>query len=135
MRYTLRFAALLVLVPLIAHAQDDSYYECSFGGNIRRVEILYTEPGTALPCEVHYTKDSEAPGQIQVLWAAQNEAGYCDYQAREFVSKLEGWGWSCEDSSQVPAEDSAEAAAEMLGDESLQPDTTAQVEEDAQRNN
>ena len=72
---------------------------------MRRVEI-YTEPGVTVPCEVHYFKDTEAPGQSEVLWSAQSQAGYCEQKATEFVARLEGWGWDCN------ASDAAAPAAE-----------------------
>ena len=45
--------------------------------------------------EVHYFKDTEAPGQTQVLWRALNEAGYCERMAENFIGKLRDLGWSC----------------------------------------
>ena len=59
-----------------------------------RVEI-YTEPGKTVPCEVHYFKDTEAPGESEVLWSAEAQAGFCEQKAAEFVAKLQGWGWQC----------------------------------------
>ena len=56
-----------------------------------------------MPCEVLYFKDSEAPGERQVLWSATNEAGYCETQAQGFVAKLEGLGWECAGTPGSPA--------------------------------
>lgn len=92
---TLGVTTFLVLVaPLIAAADGAGKYQCTQGDIVRRVEI-YTEPGTTVPCEVHYFKDTEAPGEPQVLWSAKSDAGYCQAKAAEFVAKLEGWGWTC----------------------------------------
>ena len=85
---------LAAAIPGLALAQGAGSYQCSLGDLTRRVEIL-TEPGRAVPCEVHYYKDTEAPGETQVLWSAQSDATYCQQKAEEFVAKLEGWGWSC----------------------------------------
>ena len=76
---------------------------------MRRVEI-YTEPGVTVPCEVHYFKDTEAPGDSEVLWSAQAQEGFCEQKATEFVAKLEGWGWDCGagDSAAPEAEPAAE---------------------------
>ena len=60
----------------------------------RRVQVIY-ETGVSTPCEVHYFKDTESPGESQVLWRALNEEGYCEAKASEFVAKLESWGWAC----------------------------------------
>jgi hypothetical protein len=81
-------------LPLAALAQANDSYRCTMGGKVRRVEIFH-DAGVAVPCEVHYYKDTEAPGERQVLWRALNEAGYCQAQARDFVAKLEGLGWEC----------------------------------------
>ena len=71
-------------------------------GLTRRVEIA-REGGSSVPCEVLYFKDSEAPGERQVLWSATNEAGYCETQAQGFVAKLEGLGWECNGTPGSPA--------------------------------
>lgn len=90
-----RLAVLLAAVlPCIAYAQGATPYQCSYGDLKRRVEIL-TEPGVTVPCEVHYYKDTEAPGERQVLWSASSEAGYCERKTEEFVAELRNWGWDC----------------------------------------
>ncbi len=85
---------LAVLLPSLTFAQAPHNYQCSFGELQRRVEILY-ETGVTVPCEVHYFKDTEAPGQTQVLWRALNEAGYCERMAENFIGKLRDLGWTC----------------------------------------
>ena len=85
---------------------------CLRGGDlVRRVEI-YTEPGKTVPCEVHYFKDTEAPGESEVLWSAEAQAGFCEQKAAEFVAKLQGWGWECgasEDAAPEPVVEPGEA--------------------------
>jgi hypothetical protein len=88
------FALLTMAVPCLALAQGDGKYQCSYGELQRRVEIL-TEPGVTVPCEVHYYKDTEAPGETQVLWSASAQEGYCESKTEEFIANLEGWGWDC----------------------------------------
>jgi hypothetical protein len=66
---------------------------CEQGDLQRTVEVVYANPGQAVPCEVLYTKP--AAGTIESLWQANNEAGYCEQQAAEFIRKLEGNGWRC----------------------------------------
>ena len=85
---------LAAVLPGLSFAQDSRNYQCSYGDLQRRVEIV-SEAGLDVPCEVHYYKDSEAPDERQVLWNAQNEAGYCESRTQEFIAKLEGWGWAC----------------------------------------
>ena len=84
---------LLTMIPALALTQE-AETRCTYGDNVRRVVIM-SEPGVSVPCEVHYYKDTEAPGEDQVLWSASSQEGYCEEKASEFVAKLEGWGWSC----------------------------------------
>ena len=78
-------------IPFAAGATD---YQCSNGNMERRIEIM-SEPGVTVPCEVHYFKDTEAPGQHRVLWSAQAEAGYCEARADELAERLRSHGWQC----------------------------------------
>jgi hypothetical protein len=87
-------ALIAAAVPCLALAQGDGKYSCSFGDLQRRVEIL-TEPGVSVPCEVHYYKDTEAPGESEVLWSAGTQDGFCQSKTEEFIAKLESWGWNC----------------------------------------
>lgn len=99
-------ALAALVIPVLSLAQADGKYQCTFGELVRRVEIL-TEPGVSVPCEVHYYKDTEAPGETQVLWSAQSQAGYCQSQTEAFISRLEGWGWNCGQGESMPADDEA----------------------------
>ena len=109
-------AALIVAAPGLALAQETGNYKCTYGDMVRRVEIL-TEPGVPVPCEVHYYKDTEAPGDKQVLWSAQAQVGYCEERTEAFVAKLEGWGWDCGRSADE------DAPAEEPADEEVEDDT------------
>ena len=95
-----KFLAVLLaaLLPCLSFGQGAQSYQCSFGELQRRVEILY-ETGVTVPCEVHYYKDTEAPGETQVLWRALNETGYCERKTEEFIAKLREMGWTCEQGS------------------------------------
>ena len=95
MRIRSLIIGLLTVVPVTAMAQDAPSYRCANGDLERRVVVMY-ETGVTVPCEVHYYKDTEAPGTSQVLWRALNEEGFCEARAADFVTKLEGWGWSCD---------------------------------------
>ena len=90
----LLLSSISLLLPTALLAQDSSGYECSVDELTRRVEVFY-ETGVTVPCEVHYYKDTEMPGERQVLWRAQNEEGYCEARAAEFVEKLRSMGWTC----------------------------------------
>ena len=106
------------ILPFASLAQDQNDYLCSQGDLQRRVEIVY-ETGVTVPCEVHYYKDTEAPGERQVLWRALNQEGYCEEKTREFVTQLASWGWSC-------TQGSGGALDEVL--ESDEPDDTEALE-------
>ena len=73
LRYILIVAA--VFLPAVATAQDSDKFQCTFGDMQRRVEIAH-EPGVEVPCSVHYYKDTEMPGEQQILWSAENDATY-----------------------------------------------------------
>jgi len=75
---------------------------CEQGDLERTVEVVYANPGQSVPCEVLYAKP--AAGTLESLWQANNEAGYCEQQASQFIRKLEGLGWEC--SSQAEPGDS-----------------------------
>ena len=112
-------AALMLAVPSLALAQDDGKYRCTSGDMVRRVEIL-TEPGVPVPCQVHYYKDTEAPGEKQVLWSAESQAGYCEEKVDGLLTKLEGSGWDCGRDEQADTETAPE---EPAGNDEVQDDT------------
>ena len=103
-------AVVLTLSPALLFAQDAVRYECSIDEVTRRVEVL-SEPGVSVPCEVHYYKVTEVPGEDLVLWSAQNEAGYCEARAAEFVEKLRSMGWTCWEAGAGESADDTEALA------------------------
>jgi hypothetical protein len=107
MRHSTLIGLFFLIVPGFAFAQG-AETACTYGDMVRRVVIM-TEPGVSVPCEVHYFKDTEAPGEDQVLWSATNQAGYCEEQAAGLVSKLEGWGWDCGAAAPAAPAEAAEA--------------------------
>jgi hypothetical protein len=109
---TVMFAALL---PGLSFGQDAQNYQCTYGDLQRRVEILY-ETGLTVPCEVHYYKDTEAPGELQVLWRAMNQSGYCEMKTQEFIAKLGELGWSCSLGAESAPEPEQESEPEQDDD-------------------
>lgn len=108
---------LLVALSILAfqaHAQDK--YVCKSDHSERVIEVVYTNPNSKVPCEVHYTK----PDGTAVLWDAKHEVGYCEAKAKAFAEKLTTLGMSC---SGVDAASSTPVATE-------QP-TEAQAQQDA----
>ncbi len=112
---------LAAMIPGLTLGQGTQNYQCFNGELVRRVEIVY-ETGVAVPCEVHYYKDTEAPGERQVPWTAYNESGYCERKTREFIDQLEGWGWDCRQAAAGQVDDTealmpAEAPEPMPAEE------------------
>jgi len=84
----------IALAALISAAAWGKSTECTNAGLTRSIEVVYSDPGHAIPCEVIYDKSAEGAGQHS-LWRADNQAGYCEDQAAAFVDKLRGLGWTC----------------------------------------
>ena len=101
--------ALAVALPALTIAQTPQHYQCAYGDMQRRVQIIY-ETAVTVPCEVHYYKDTEQPGEHEVLWRALNQEGYCESQAEAFVSQLQEWGWSCDMAAPAEPANDAEKA-------------------------
>ena len=116
---------LAALLPCLSFGQGAQSYQCSFGELQRRVEILY-ETGVTVPCEVHYYKDTEAPGETQVLWRALNETGYCERKTEEFIAKLREMGWTCEQGS------NAGQAVEPAQADDAEPDAAPAQDDDTE---
>lgn len=116
---TIRIPAIYVaaLLPLTGLAQSPQHYQCAYGDLQRRVEIVH-ETAVTVPCEVHYYKDTEQPGEREVLWRALNEEGYCEARAQAFVEQLQDWGWQC---AMTGMEAASENAVEADDTESLAP--------------
>lgn len=96
----------LALISVSAAANENIKYVCTHDSAERVIEVVYTTPGQAVPCEIHYTKD----GQTQTLWTYQNEAEQCESKAASFAEKQTGWGWQC--TTSAAAEPAPEATAE-----------------------
>ena len=109
---------IATLLPAVAMTQESGKYQCTYGDMQRRVEIAH-EPGVEVPCSVHYYKDTEMPGEQQILWSAQSDPTYCQTKASELVAKLEGWGWDCGGGADVAVEEEAVEETEGVESEEL----------------
>jgi len=94
MKHAILTLIIAILIPGVSASQDPEKFQCTMGELTRRVEIV-SEPGVSVPCEVHYYKDSEAPGEHQVLWRALQEEGYCEAKTNDFIASLGEMGWDC----------------------------------------
>ncbi|MEC6798125.1 hypothetical protein VXS03_13770 [Photobacterium sp. S4TG1] len=91
---------LLMLSILSFQASAQEAYVCKNGTAERTVEVVYSQPGNKVPCDVQYIKSSGS----QVLWSANHEVGYCESKAQAFATKLGTLGWTCSKVSNVAAE-------------------------------
>ena len=69
---------------------SDLTWVCTHDGSTRTIKVVYHDEGPKV-CEVIYEKSSGT----QNLWNVNNDKTYCEDKAIEFVTKQEGWGWSC----------------------------------------
>ena len=86
---------------------------CTQGDMTRSIEVVYSDPGQAVPCEVLYDKPNE--GTQSTPWRATNESGYCEAKAAELATKLEGLGWDC--TTESPSEPAAPETGSSAGTE------------------
>ncbi|WP_051785707.1 hypothetical protein [Endozoicomonas numazuensis] len=88
-------ASLAILVGLgmtgLASASDNYSYTCTHAKQERKIDVIYLQRESSVPCEVRYTKDD----QEETLWNASYTEGYCEEKASEFMKKQEAWGWNC----------------------------------------
>ena len=64
---------------------------CKNGEQVRTITLVYNDESSENTCQVDYEKSSG----VQTLWAAITDKDYCLEKAEEFVTKQEGWGWTC----------------------------------------
>ncbi len=108
--YTISTVFVFLLVSTLSFA--DISYICSNAGFERRIAIKYQNASNSVPCEVVYDKGEGA----QILWFADNELGYCEEKAEDFVEKQESWGWSCLEENAEEIDSAATAAQEELSE-------------------
>ena len=106
MRLPTLLTALFFTASVMLSSPASAATVCMLEQVYRTVDVVYSNPGQPLPCEVVYQKH----GKLSTLWRADNEAGYCEKRAADFVAKLQALGWEC--SSQE-----AEQEAEQEGEE------------------
>jgi len=89
--YIISTIAACSSIAISQSAMADETHVCLYEGAERKISVVYDIPGQAVPCSVTYEKGAG----IETLWQAENEAGYCEAKAAEFVEKQRGWGWDC----------------------------------------
>lgn len=86
------FGLLLSVVFLSVPVQAGDVFHCAFGEQERVISVVYENAGDMVPCEVHY-KTEEG---VETPWSAENEEGFCEARAQEFVEQHRDWGWRCD---------------------------------------
>jgi len=117
MQQKLRIMQLIAILALsVSFNTYADAWNCSSSDLVREVIIEYPEGGS-VPCNVVYKKQTEG-FEDQVLWSAEGEEGYCEEKARDFVAKLESWGWVCLEtvSSEADVETEQAAGTEQAAD-------------------
>ncbi|TNF88514.1 MAG: hypothetical protein EP301_04760 [Gammaproteobacteria bacterium] len=109
--HSLIFSTALIFATIAGQAMANPV-ACTYGDLSRKIEVVYSNPGQPVPCEVIYDKSAE--GTIETLWRASNEAGYCEAQAAELADKLSGMGWQCAADEGSMTDISEEAITETL---------------------
>ncbi|RRJ82753.1 hypothetical protein D0544_12930 [Aestuariirhabdus litorea] len=84
-------AGCLLSLMSASSVMADQTYVCTQAGMERIISVVYQSPEESVPCEVVYQKD----GEVQKLWNADSEQGYCERNAEAFVDRQRGWGWEC----------------------------------------
>ena len=110
------YFSISVIVFISAFLASSAYaVQCKQGDLTRSVDVVYTNPGQSVPCEVVYEKPDEGGG-LQTLWRAENELGYCEARLSEFVERLESLGFNCAPASEPannPASNPTESGTEQ----------------------
>ncbi|GAA3921711.1 hypothetical protein [Litoribacillus peritrichatus] len=88
---SLKGVVLGVALAVSGAATAGESYVCINGADERKISVVYTEPGSPVPCEVVYEKSSG----MTTLWNAQSEEGYCEEKAKAFAEKQATWGYEC----------------------------------------
>ncbi len=81
----------LVSLSNVTMANNNYGYKCQHGNEQRKIEVVYLQRESFLPCEVRYIKKHSN----KKLWGASYEKGYCEAEARKFMKIQEKWGWHC----------------------------------------
>ena len=97
MRRIFILAIIFFFQPTYLHAQGagGETFTCKMGSNVRKIEVKSVLSDDGEGCEVVYTKETEAPGSSQSLWAAKKGSDYCIEKSNSFAEKLRGLGWTC----------------------------------------
>lgn len=104
---------LLAMFVGIPSAYADKVTICEHEGAVREVHVVYEVEGQTVPCSVNYVKETGT----QALWRAENNEGYCEEKAADFIAKQESWGWTCESQASAESEaDNAISDSEVIDD-------------------
>ena len=95
---TLCMLIVFLASPLVL-AND---FTCRANHETRTISVEYEHKGWQVPCRVKYEKLSE--GLTEYPWSALASPGYCEDRAAFLASKLENWGWTCQQNTEAGEE-------------------------------
>jgi len=95
MKRVLLSAVLSISCLSAAIAGENQAYQCQRSDDSRTVAIEYSTTDGAQSCSVMYKKFANSSEPAKELWHYQAHADQCDVQAKQFMTKLEGFGLSC----------------------------------------
>jgi hypothetical protein len=79
----------------VALAGENQAYQCQRNDDMRSVSVEYSSMNGGQSCSVMYKKSTNSSDPAKELWHYQAHADQCDVQAKQFLTKLEGFGLSC----------------------------------------
>lgn len=92
---------IVVVTPLQAEPLEfleKRVYACTKETDSRKIIVDYPR-GTPLPCRVNYDKSPKASQEVETIWQAINEEGFCEARADNLAARLKSTGWDCEKDS------------------------------------
>lgn len=73
-------------------------YACTKETDYRKIIVDYPR-GTPLPCRVNYDRSAKANLELETIWQAIYEEGFCEARADNLAARLKNSGWDCEKDS------------------------------------
>lgn len=93
MKKILNIIYLTIGLVVSTYSPASEQYVCTLDNQLRKVRINYPT-GHQVPCSVIYEKPTEG-GSKKTMWEAQQQIGYCETKANEFIEYLRDNGWNC----------------------------------------
>ena len=93
MKALLNLVYLTIGIVVSTYSAASDVNVCTYDKKVRKVHLDYPT-GQQVPCTVIYEKPTE-DGSRKIMWEAQQQIGYCETKANEFIEYLRTNGWNC----------------------------------------